>query len=185
MAQTNKHRQNRPIKIVLFGPESTGKTSLSKALADHYNTHWVKEFARDYLQSKFDKTGEICAPKDISPIVKGQIEAENTLALTAKKFLFCDTNLLQTLVYANVYFKNYNTKYLESLIEQQDYGFYVLTDIDTPWVPDDLRDKPQEREEMLDRFEKELINRQVNYMKLSGSHETRLTKITHLLDRLF
>ena len=61
------------IKIVLFGPESTGKTTLSKQLAAHYETLWVPEFARDYLQEKWDREKKVCEPHDLLPIAIGQM----------------------------------------------------------------------------------------------------------------
>ena len=110
MAKTTEHAQNQLIKIVLFGPESTGKTTLAQSLANYYQTNWVEEFARDYLQKKYDDSGLICEPKDIMPIVEGQLKLEKKKALNAKKFLFCDTNPLQTYVYANAYYTNYENK---------------------------------------------------------------------------
>jgi GTPase SAR1 family protein len=69
------------IKIALFGPESTGKTTLAKQLAEYYKTDWVPEFARDYLQEKWDKHQTICDVNDMLPIAYGQTQLENqTLA---------------------------------------------------------------------------------------------------------
>ena len=56
------------IKIVLFGPESTGKSTLAQELAKHYNTNFVKEFARNYLQEKWDNHKKVCALEDLIPI---------------------------------------------------------------------------------------------------------------------
>ena len=60
------------IKIVLFGPESTGKTTLSEQLARYYNTVWVPEYAREYLQAKWNNERKTCEPHDLLPIAKGQ-----------------------------------------------------------------------------------------------------------------
>ena len=87
------------IKIAMYGPESTGKTTLSKQLAAHYNDEWIPEFARDFLQEKWDKNKEICTEEDLIPIAIGQVKLENEAVLKAKKFLFCDTNLLVTKVF--------------------------------------------------------------------------------------
>ena len=65
------------IKVVLYGPESTGKSTLSKALAKHYKTAYVPEFARAYLQEKWDRKSEICTKEDLVPIARGQIQLEN------------------------------------------------------------------------------------------------------------
>lgn len=68
------------MKIVIYGAESTGKTTLCQALAAHYRTVWVPEYARAYLQKKYDNSGEICAIEDLIPIAKGQIRAEKKLS---------------------------------------------------------------------------------------------------------
>jgi len=65
------------IKIVLFGPESTGKTTLAIQLAEHFETAWVPEFARDYLQKKWDTSGQVCELSDMLPIAFGQTQLEN------------------------------------------------------------------------------------------------------------
>ena len=74
------------IKVVLFGPESTGKTTLSGQLARHYNTVWAPEFAREYLQDKWNNERKICEQQDIIPIAEGQIKLENDLAKKLIKF---------------------------------------------------------------------------------------------------
>ena len=65
------------VKVVLYGPESSGKSTLSQALADHYNTAYVPEYARLYLQDKWDRKSEICTQEDLIPITRGQIQLEN------------------------------------------------------------------------------------------------------------
>ena len=65
--------KNSCLKIVLFGPECTGKTTLAKSLASHYNTQWVPEFAREYLQKKWNKHQKICQIEDLPVIVSGQL----------------------------------------------------------------------------------------------------------------
>jgi nicotinamide riboside kinase len=69
------------LKIVLFGPESSGKTTLSKELANHYKTLWVKEYARDYLQKKWNVEKKVCELEDLIPIAIGQIKLENELEI--------------------------------------------------------------------------------------------------------
>ena len=62
------------VKVVLFGPESTGKTTLSKQLSKHYNTVWAPEYAREYLQKKWNNERKTCELHDILPIAIGQIK---------------------------------------------------------------------------------------------------------------
>lgn len=172
------------LKIVLFGPESTGKTSLAKALAEYYDTEWVPEFARDYLQKKHEDVGEICAPEDLLPIARGQLQTENHLAKKANKVLFCDTNILQTWVYAHAYYEDFENPELEKAAAENHYDLYFLTDIDIPWEADDLRDKPHERKEMFQRFKKELEKRELPFFLLSGNKKERMKKARQIVDKL-
>lgn len=184
MEKELEQAQNGIIKVVLFGPESTGKTTLTKALADFYNTQFVPEYMRIYLQEKWDKQKEICAEADMIPIAKGQIALENTQAEKAQKILFCDTNLLQNWVYARVYFENYSNPLLEKYVNKHDYQLYILCDIDVPWQADDLRDKPNEREKMFSIFAKELIKRRLSYIHVKGSLSERLAQCKPVLQNL-
>ena len=95
------------IKIVLFGPESTGKTSLAIDLAKHYKTVYVEEFARDFLQKKLDEQNKVCEIDDLIPIAIGQMNSENKLSKKANRILFCDTDLLTTATYSRLYFDNF------------------------------------------------------------------------------
>ena len=145
------------VKIVLFGPESTGKTTMSELLAKHYNTVWVAEYAREYLQEKWNNERKTCEDTDLIPIAKGQIALENKLALKADKILICDTDLLETKVYSEEYYGGFVHPNLDKYALKNQYDLYLLTNIDTPWEADDLRDRPEQREEMYKAFETALI----------------------------
>ena len=114
------------IRVVLFGPESTGKTTLSIALAKHYNTVFVSEYAREYLQKKWDQQKAICSKEDLIPIAKGQIKLENELAQKANKVLICDTDILQTKVYSEVYFDGFCDSNIEFYSQKNHYDLYFL-----------------------------------------------------------
>ena len=75
-----KQEPSHCLKVVLFGPESTGKTTLSEQLASHYNSICVPEYAREYLQQKWNNERKTCEPQDLLPIAIGQIKSENKLA---------------------------------------------------------------------------------------------------------
>ena len=104
MEEKLKQEPTDLIKVVLFGPESTGKTTLAKELATYYKTNWVPEYAREYLQNKWDNEQKTCEFHDLLPIAVGQMNLENKLSLTANKILFCDTDLLETKVYSETYY---------------------------------------------------------------------------------
>ena len=172
------------VKVVLFGPESTGKTTLSNQLARHYNTVWTPEFAREYLQEKWNNERKICEQKDILPIAEGQINLENTLAKKADKVLICDTDLLETKVYSSVYYDGFVAPELDKAAIQNTYDIYFLTYIDTPWEADDLRDRPEQRLEMFTAFENTLKKYNRPYVLLKGDKETRLKKAVEIIDKL-
>ena len=172
------------IKIVLFGPESTGKTTLAAQLAEHYNTEWVPEYAREYLQDKWDREQKTCEPKDLVPIAYGQMELENRLAKKANKVLICDTDLLETKVYSEAYYTGTCDPILEKYALRNSYDLYLLTYIDTPWVADDLRDKPDERERMYAYFKESLEKYHRNFIILKGDKATRLKKAIEHIDKL-
>jgi len=172
------------IKIVLFGPESTGKTTLSEDLASHYNEPMVKEFMREYLQEVWDSEKRICAPKDIIPIAEGQMEAENRLSQTAKNLLICDTNLLELKVYSEAYYNGYCDPLLLKHALNNTYDLYFLTYIDVPWTPDDLRDKPYDRKGMFQRFQNDLEQYNKPYVLLKGNREERLKIAVKEIDQL-
>ena len=172
------------LKVVLFGPESTGKSSLAKELADHYNTFYVDEFARNYLQKKWDKYQLVCELKDIIPIAEGQIKNENIIAKKTTKILFCDTDLLTTATYSKLYFNGYCDPDLEESAIKNHYDLYLLMDIDIPWVKDDLRDKPNDRKVFFNSFKNSLDLNKKNYALISGNFQKRKEMAIDLINNL-
>jgi NadR type nicotinamide-nucleotide adenylyltransferase len=172
------------VKIVLFGPESTGKTTLSIQLAKHYNTVWVQEYARPYLQKVWNQERRTCQQKDILPIAFGQIALENRLSKRADKVLICDTDLLETKVYSSAYYGGFVDPILEKAATENTYNLYLLTYIDTPWEADDLRDRPEQRLEMFEAFQKALDQHHRPYLLLKGDKESRLKKAVEAIDAI-
>ena len=172
------------VKVVLFGPESTGKTTLSKQLARHYNTVWAPEFAREYLQKKWNNERKTCEAVDLIPIAIGQMKLENKLAKKADKVLICDTDLLETKVYSEEYYGGFVDEDLDKAAKENSYDLYLLTYIDTPWEEDDLRDRPEQRLEMFTAFENALKKHNCNYITLKGNKEVRFKKAIKTIDKI-
>ena len=175
MEENLKQQHSIIVKIALFGPESTGKTTLSKQLAEHFKTVWAPEFARDYLQEKLDQKGQICEPEDLLPIAIGQTKMENEALLTANQFLFCDTCLLVTKVFSEIYY-NFCDPALEKAARKHKYDLFFLTDVDVPWEKDTLRDSPENRTEVFTTFQKALVEYEKPFIILSGDSTTRFEK---------
>ena len=183
MEENLKQQKSDIIRIALFGPESTGKTTLAKQLAEHFKTSWVAEYARDYLQDKWDKSAQICAIDDMLPIAFGQTKLENDTLLTANKFLFCDTNLLVTKVFSEVYY-GFCDPLLEKAALEHEYDLFFLTDIDVPWEKDNLRDKAEGRESVFAVFKQTLIDNNKPFIILSGDKDLRLTNAVAIIEDL-
>ena len=184
MEKTLEQEASDVIKVVLFGPESTGKTTLSEQLARHYNTVWVPEYAREYLQDKWNNERKTCEPKDLLPIAEGQMRLENSLAKKATDLLICDTDLLETKVYSEAYYLGHCDPFLEKYALKNTYDLYFLTYIDVPWEKDDLRDKPLERERMFNYFKSTLEEHKRNFLILKGDKKKRLSEAVAAIDKL-
>ncbi|MCF6224250.1 MAG: ATP-binding protein [Flavobacteriaceae bacterium] len=172
------------VKIVLFGPESTGKTTLSRQLARYYNTVWVREYAREYLQNKWNNERLTCQHEDLIPIAVGQMKLENDLVNKANKILICDTDLLETKVYSEAYYGGFVDPELDNAALKNQYDLYLLTYTDTPWEADDLRDRPEQREAMFKAFENALIKYKRPYITLKGGTKTRLEDAVIAIDQI-
>jgi NadR type nicotinamide-nucleotide adenylyltransferase len=176
MEEALKQIKSNCKKVVLYGPESTGKTTLSIELSKYFDVPWVPEYAREYLQNVWDNEKRICEPQDLLPIAKGQMELENKFSKETDSILICDTNLFETMVYSKYYYGKNCDPLLEKYAKQNKYDLYLLTNIDVPWVKDDLRDKPDERENSFEIFKSELIKNNLPFEIIEGNRKERLKK---------
>lgn len=187
MEEKFKHTRKKSaqlIKVVLYGPESTGKTTLAKQLAAHYNTRWVPEFMREYLEEKWNSKKELVAKEDLIPIARGQLGIEKEVAQEAEALLICDTNLLELKVYSEYYYNGFCPEEIKKEATKNDYSIYLLTYVDTPWEADILRDRPNNREEMFRIFEAELKDQDFPYKVLRGKEEERFNAAVEIIDSL-
>lgn len=185
MEKKTKHDSKNIIRVVLYGPESTGKTTLAVALADHYSTNWVPEFARDYLQEKWDLYQKKCSKEDLLIIAQKQLELENQQSKNATKILFCDTNVLVTQLWSEIYFDGYCHSKILQMVKNSNHDLYLLTDIDVPWQKDDLRDMPQQRNRLYRYHQKLLDFYGFDYFKIRGTLKERLDKSVSYIDKKF
>jgi len=125
------------LKVVVIGPESTGKSTLSAQLAAHYQTLWVPEYARQYLE-------ELPRPyeqHDLLTIAKGQLALEDELAAKANRLLICDTDLHVIKVWSDHKYGNCDPEILAHMANRH-YDLYLLTYVDIPWEEDPQREHP-------------------------------------------
>lgn len=180
---TREH-SNGIVKVVLFGSESTGKTTLAAQLADHYQTRWVPEFMREYLERKWKTKGKLISKEDLLPIAKGQLYSEIDAQKKVENLLICDTNLLELKVYSEYYYNGFCPEFIKEQVSKSDFDIYLLTYVDTPWEEDILRDRPHNREEMFSIFEAELKKQCFPYQILKGGLDERLKKSIEIIDSL-
>ena len=171
------------IKVVLYGPESTGKSSLAKQLAKWYDTVYVEEFSRFYAQTKVPKN-ESLSKADVLPIAIGQMQSENEQLQNANRVLICDTDLLETKVYSEFYYNGFCPELVKKYANENTYDLYFLTYIDTVWEADDVRDQPNNRLVMFHKFEHALIDSEKPYVIVKGSFEERLDICKTHIDEL-
>ena len=164
-------------RVCVYGPESTGKTTLARDLARHYRTAWVSEFARGLLDPK----GGRCDESDIPLIARGQMAAEDALARQANRVLFCDTDLITTIVWSDVLFGNCPAWIAEEA-DRRSYDLYLLLDVDVPWVDDAQRFLADRRREFFDRCETELVGRGRRYVVVRGTWQERFRAAVAAVD---
>lgn len=165
-------------KICFYGPESTGKSTMAKHFAKRYQTEFVPEVARELI------TSNDFSVDDIIRIGKAQTERVKEKVKTANRFLFCDTDLITTEIYSQKYLKVIPEILIE-LEKEIHYDLYFLFDIDVPWVADGLRDLNNQREAMKKIFEEELVRRNIQFVRVSGTWEEREKIIDTALEARF
>lgn len=182
-------------KIVIIGPESTGKSTLCTQLAAHYKTQWCPEYAREYLI----KNGMNYSYDDLLTIATGQLALEEKYAtevMTRKSetgsrlrahdsVLFIDTDMYVMKVWCEFVYGNCHRFILDQIVERN-YDLYLFCNIDLPWVQDELREYPdlESRQKLYLIYKDIMINQPVPWVDISGSHEKRLQKAITAVDTL-
>ena len=182
------------IKVVILGPESTGKSTLSQLLAAHYQTLYCAEYAREYLMTN----GKEYTYDDLLSIAKGQVAAEdacvqqvkelatnNIFSITNQPLLFIDTDMYVMKVWCEFVFGKCHPYILEQLFTRK-YDLYLLCNIDLPWEQDELREYPdlETRERLYSIYRELLIGQSVPWVEISGDYTQRLEKAVEAIDKL-
>jgi len=186
-------------KIVILGPESTGKSTLCQQLAEHYKTLWCPEFAREYLLTN----GTKYTYDDLLTIAKGQLALEDEYVEKIRKteiaqnqkmdsalspsrpspgLLFIDTDMYVMKVWCEFVFGNCHRFILDKIVERK-YDLYLLCNIDLPWIQDPLREYPDPapRRQLYAIYKDSMVNQAVPWVDIHGNYEKRLqTAIMHV-----
>lgn len=166
-------------KIVLTGPESSGKTSLAEALAEHYGAPAVPEYARAYLEN----LGRPYEEEDLLHIAQGQLAWEEEYAARAGEWLIIDTSMVVLKIWSEYKYGRCHPFILENLHKYQ-YDLFLLCRPDLPWSFDPLREHPDQREELFSMYQRELDVLGFPYEVISGQGEERVQRALAALARL-
>lgn len=164
-------------RICFYGPESTGKSTMARRMAARFQTASVPEVAREFIttnQFTFD---------DMVRIGYAQADRVREGTVAANKILFCDTDLITTQIYSQVYL-NTVPDILYSLEKETPIDYYFLFDVDVPWVADGLRDLGGKRQEMMEIFRNNLDQRGIEYTLISGTYEQRETRVMEAINAI-
>jgi NadR type nicotinamide-nucleotide adenylyltransferase len=168
-------------RVVLIGSESTGKTTLARRLAEHYDVEWVPEFVRDYADRKQGRLGF----DDHGPIAHGQIALEDEYRVRAAErnasLLLQDTDLLSTAIYCAHYYGKCPV-WLSDAASARRPDLYLLLDIDLPWTPDPQRDRGHKRDEMQALFREAVEQSGVPFVVIAGSSDARFAAARAAID---
>jgi NadR type nicotinamide-nucleotide adenylyltransferase len=165
-------------KIVIIGPESTGKSTLATQLADHYKSIWVPEYARAYLLEH----GTDYSFEDLLIIAKGQLALEDACYnkfspgnTQQPSYLFLDTDMYVMKVWCEFVFQKCHNWILDQVVKRE-YDLYLLCNTDLPWTKDELREYPDliSRRKLYHMYKDIMVNQHVPWVDISGNYEERL-----------
>lgn len=172
-------------RVAVVGPESTGKSTMCKALAKHFNGYHIEEYGRTHVEDKLargleGRTEELCTYEDIK-IIGAQQYVNEMMAVQRiiedesdkPKILFCDTDLTVTRMFSNIYIGK-NPLWLDQMIKEGDYLCHLLMDIDIAWVDDGQRDLGHLRAVIFENFKSLLSELELDYSIVSGDGQTRV-----------
>ena len=166
-------------KVAVVGPECTGKTDLAQFLALHFNTEWVPEYARAFL-NKLNRPYE---QSDLTKIAHGQIRMEDEWAQNANRVLICDTNLMVIKVWSENNFSNCDPEILQAMT-QRHYDLLLLTNVDVPWEEDPQREHPDKREYFWKVYLKEAEDSKIPTIQISGTRDERRKSAVAAIEKI-
>ena len=160
-------------RVAVFGTESTGKTMLAQKLAAHFQEPWSPEFVREFWEIK---RGKIVGA-DLGTIALGQIANEDYALAKAKRAVFCDTELLTNVLWADLLFPGECPPWVRAEAETRSREFspYLLCDTDVPWAPDPQRAFPDEesRQKCGGLWRETLVSRGLPFVEIRGDWAER------------
>ncbi len=157
-------------KIVITGPESTGKSTLAQQLSEFYKADWVPEYAREFI----DALGRPYIESDLWNIAVGQLALEDLFLKNEPKLLFLDSDLITIYIWSKFKYGRVDKRITENIINRK-YDSYLLCGIDLPWQPDPQREHPNQRDVLYEMYKSTLQEFEKPFIEIRGSNEQRFT----------
>ncbi len=173
------------VRVCVVGAESTGKSTLVRALANAYNTHEVGEFGRDYTVAKKSAgTNDRWTTDDFVRIAQEQQRLEDIAAIGAGPLFFCDTDAMTTALWHERY-QGHSSSAVDAIGHSRRYDLFVLCDIDIPWEQDEIRLGAETRSAMHARFIDVLSHdRDEPWVHVSGTVDQRMATVAGAIENL-
>lgn len=179
---TASHPPDAIKRVVIIGSESSGTTTLARALAGHYRTMWVPEYGRMYSEGR-QYDSRPWRSDEFTFIAVEQARIEDALATLASKVLICDTDPFATAIWHERYMGAPSDE-VRAIAAGRHYHLYIVTDVNIPFVRDEIRDGESFREWMQGRFIEELSKAATPMIVVSGPHEERFLAAVSRIDSL-
>jgi NadR type nicotinamide-nucleotide adenylyltransferase len=179
MKAFHKDSSSTPKIVTIVGPECTGKTDLSTFLAAHFQTVWVPEYARAYL----NKLNHPYEAADLTKIAHGQVRLEEEWMQDANRVLICDTNLMVIKVWSEARYGACDPEIL-SLHQSRRYDLLLLTNIDIPWENDPQREHPDKREHFMNIYRAEAQAAGIPVVEITGDRASRQARAIAAIQQL-
>ena len=161
-------------KIIVTGPESSGKTTICKGLSNYYNIPFSEEYSRRYLNPLQGNYTQ----EDLLEIAKGQLKSNQENQI-------CDTDLITIKIWSEYKYSSCDNWILDQIVKQKtENRFYLLCKPDIPWEADSLRENPTNREELFKIYKRELEKLHHNYFIVEGTEDERIEKCVSIIKKL-
>ena len=169
-------------RVVIIGSESSGTTTLARALAEHYRTAWVPEYGRTYSEGRVHSS-QTWRSDEFTFIAIEQARMEDALATLANRVLICDTDPFATAIWHERYLGTPSDA-VQAIVGTRAYDLYIVSDTNIPFEHDEIRDGESFRQWMQGRFIEELSKKSTPMIVVSGRHEERFAAAVKKIDEI-
>lgn len=164
-------------KIAITGPESTGKSFLTQALASYFKAPYAPEYSRIFLE----RTNGAYVQSDLDKIAEGQEKLIHELL--PNSLIFSDTEMLVMKIWSEFKYGQ-SSEYIQRAWLSQDFDHYFLCAPDIAFEEDPLRENPSSREELFELYLHELKLAKRPFTIINGEGQQRIQKAIDVIENL-